>query len=278
MRARLLASIAACFVLSCGAGAEAPAGFTMSTTVDPPVAVLAELFTSEGCSSCPPADDVLTNLIRQQPIPNVTIIGAGEHVDYWNDLGWRDVFSAPTFTTRQSDYERTVFHTGSVYTPQAVIDGRFQVVGSDSAALRRAIANAAAAPKAMVTVTPRSFSDPNVTTQIDVTIPPALRPTHPLDVVAAIVERNLVTRVQRGENGGRVLKHGAVMRRLVTAGTMKVEDRYFSKAVTMPLDAGWKRPDVQLVAFVQDRTTRTIVGVGANGLNNVAASTQPVNK
>ena len=243
----------------------------MSTSVARPAAVIVELFTSEGCSSCPPADAELTRLIEQQPIPNVTVIGLGEHVDYWDNLGWRDVFSAPTFTVRQSDYERTVFRTGSVYTPQAIVDGRFQVVGSDSAALRRAIVNAAAASKASVTTTTRPSSGSNLTAQIDVALPPALPLTHPLDVVAGIVERNLATRVQRGENGGRLLKHGAVVRQFVTAGTVKGEARSFSRTLTLPLDAAWKRPDLQLVAFVQDRTTRAIVGAAVEELNVAAA-------
>jgi len=244
----------------------------MPPTIDHSATVLVELFTSEGCSSCPPADDVLTNLIRQQPIPNVTVIGMGEHVDYWDGLGWRDVFSAPTFTVRQSDYDRVVFHTGSVYTPQVVVDGRFQLVGSDSAAVRRAIVTAAGAPKASMTVIQQSSASSNVTAQIDVALPWTFTPTHPLDVVAAIVERNLTTQVQRGENGGRLLKHGAVARQFVAVGTMKGEDRNFSKTITVSFDAAWKRPDLQLVGFVQDRTTKAIVGAVAEGLNPVAST------
>src|SRR5262249_26843831 len=148
-----------------------------------------------------------------------------------------------------------------------VVDGRFQVVGSDSAALRRAIVNAAVTPKAAVSIRPQLSAASDLVAQIDVAIPSTLTPTHPLDVVGAIVERNLATRVQRGENGGHLLKHGAVVRRFVAVGTMKAEDRSFSKRITVPLEAGWKRPDVQLVAFVQDRTTKAIVGVAADGSN-----------
>src|SRR6201989_2261638 len=123
MQALLIIALAIAATASCGVSADSAA--RQST-------VLIELFTSEGCSSCPPADDVLSDLIRNQPIPNVTIVGFGEHVDYWDTLGWRDVFSAPAFTDRQSDYEKQVFHTGSIYTPQAIVDGRFQLVGSRS--------------------------------------------------------------------------------------------------------------------------------------------------
>src|SRR5262245_13661203 len=113
---------------------------------DTQTAVLVELFTSEGCSSCPPADEVLTDLLQRQPLERVTVIGLGEHVDYWDQLGWRDQFSSQAFTSRQSEYESKVFHSGSIYTPQLVIDGRFQVVGSDQAAVRRLITRAAESP------------------------------------------------------------------------------------------------------------------------------------
>jgi hypothetical protein len=223
-------------------------------------AVVVELFTSEGCSSCPPADALLSDLIRTQPVPNVTIIGFGEHVDYWDNLGWRDVFSSPAFTTRQSDYESRVFRTGSIYTPQAVVDGRFQLVGSDRSALQRAIANAARGAKADVRVAASPTGASELAAQIDVAIPSEMTTSHTLDVVVALVERNLATNVQRGENGGHLLKHGAVARTFTAAGAINPSSRTFSTRLTVPLEAGWKRPDLQIVAFVQDRTTKAIVG------------------
>lgn len=92
--------------------------------------VLAELFTSEGRSSCPPADQVLTKLVQQQPIKGVTVIGMSENVDYWNSLGWVDPFSSPLFSSRQSEYAERAFHGPGVYTPQIVIDGSIQEVGT----------------------------------------------------------------------------------------------------------------------------------------------------
>jgi hypothetical protein len=235
---------------------------------DKQTTVLVELFTSEGCSSCPPADDVLSNLLRTQPIPHVRIVGFGEHVDYWDNLGWRDVFSAPTFTVRQSDYERQVFHSGSIYTPQAIVDGRFQMVGSDGPALRRAIEKAAMSPKAELTV---GVTMPNASMavgQIDVNIPAELTPAHPLDVVVAVVERNLATRVQRGENGGHLLKHSAVARTFASAGAITSSQRAFSKSVVLPLNSAWKKADVEIVAFVQGRTTKAVVGAATPPLSH----------
>src|SRR2546428_12779716 len=96
-------------------------------------AVLVELFTSEGCSSCPPADAVLARLHREQPVPSVQLIVLSEHVDYWNSLGWKDPFSAAVFSDRQGRYG------GHIYTPQAVVDGRADLLGSDERGLVRAV-------------------------------------------------------------------------------------------------------------------------------------------
>ena len=98
--------------------------------------VVVELFTSEGCSSCPPADDVLSQLAHRQPVPGVEVLALGEHVDYWDRLGWRDPFSSPAFSSRQSTYDARVFHASQVYTPQLVIDGRLERVGSNARAVQ----------------------------------------------------------------------------------------------------------------------------------------------
>jgi hypothetical protein len=229
---------------------------------DRPTAVIVELFTSEGCSSCPPADDVLTELVKRQPLHNVTIIGLGEHVDYWDQLGWRDPFSSEQFTSRQSEYESRVFHFGSIYTPQLVVDGRFQVVGSDRAAVRRIIGNAAQSAKATVNVTTLSSGPNEARVEIDIVIPTEISRGHTFDVVTGIVENGLTTQVRRGENGGRLLKHSSVARRMTVVGTIDGSTGTFSRTVTEPLPATWNNANLQTIAFVQDRSTRAIVGAG----------------
>jgi hypothetical protein len=128
------------------ASTRSPAHAGQSSRVE----VVAELFTSEGCSSCPPADQLLASLASAQPIEGVDVLALGEHVDYWDRLGWRDPFSSALFSQRQNQYDEAVFRTNQVYTPQLVADGQFQCVGSDRAAVERALRAAAALPKAIV--------------------------------------------------------------------------------------------------------------------------------
>src|SRR5438034_10624758 len=116
-----------------------------------PMPILVELFTSEGCSDCPPADTVLGQLIRTQPIGGAEIVGLGEHVDYWDRLGWKDRFSSAALTGRQQLYQ-TRFGTESIYTPQMVVDGRAEFVGSDAPAARKAIEKALALPHRRVSL------------------------------------------------------------------------------------------------------------------------------
>src|SRR5215475_7917611 len=123
-----------------------------SKNADQPVRpVIVELFTSEGCSSCPPADALLARLDHEQRIGNAEIIALEEHVDYWDQLGWNDPFSGKQWTERQEDYANA-FGNAGVYTPQMVIDGRVEFVGSAQNKARNAIAEAAKEPKAEVSI------------------------------------------------------------------------------------------------------------------------------
>ena len=148
-------------------------------TPSPPLAsipVLVELFTSEGCSSCPPADALLARLQRDQPVPNANIIVLEEHVDYWDHLGWHDRFSSHQITDRQPSYARRL-RLDDIYTPQMVIDGTDQFTGNDSAHALRAIAQAAHTPKLNLTLSPVTFDGTHLSGQSRSHPPPRLLPT-----------------------------------------------------------------------------------------------------
>lgn len=223
--------------------------------------VVVELFTSEGCSSCPPADAVLAQLNVEQPITGVQIIGFEEHVDYWDRLGWRDPFSSAASSARQAEYQRTVFRTGTVYTPQAVINGRIEALGSDRSALSAAVRKVAqeAVPTLRVAAVRRGSS---LLVSVQADGRECATPAEPCDVVVVVTEDHLVTHVQRGENGGRTLVHGAVLRQLATAGTVSAGDGGLSTDVSIKWDPAWQGANLHAVAFLQSRRGRQIVAAG----------------
>jgi hypothetical protein len=219
-----------------------------------PVPVVVELFTSEGCSSCPAADEVARSLEARQPVPGAEVIVLGEHVDYWDRLGWKDPFSAAAFSGRQRQYA-TVFKADS-YTPQAVVNGRYELVGSRSAELSQRIAEATRAPRATV-----ALSCPTATTlAVRVgNLPPGTRAP---EVLLALTETGLATQVGRGENAGRLLHHAAVVRALRPLGAVGATGT-FAATVPLPQGAGWAQAHLRAVVLVQERASRRIVGVGA---------------
>ncbi len=224
--------------------------------------VVAELFTSEGCSSCPPADALLRRLAHEQLVPGVRVLALGEHVDYWDRLGWRDPFSSPGFSNRQSEYEARVFHSGSVYTPQFVINGRLQEVGNEVSAVRRAIARAAHDAKAKVVVTAQPDDAGHLRVEVQAATAPGIVIGERADVIVALTEDELTSDVQRGENRGRLLKHGAVVRSLTALGSLTAVNA-FSGMTSIPTAPSWVTKNLAVVAFVQERQSRRIVGAAS---------------
>lgn len=205
-----------------------------------PVPVLAELFTSEGCSSCPPADRLLQQLDRMQPVPGARIIVLSEHVDYWNQLGWRDPYSSPVFSRRQEQYARVL--GSEVATPQIVVDGRIPVLGNDADAVQKAIARAAGRGKAPVRVGTAGRDGGEV--QVPVSIAPLARGR--ADVWIAMADEADQSSVGRGENAGRTLTHVAVVRTLSKVGRVDKSEG-MEKTLRMPMGAAPGRIVVFLV-------------------------------
>ena len=220
--------------------------------------VIVELFTSEGCSSCPPADALLSQLTRNQPVAGADVIALGEHVDYWDHGGWADRFSSRRFSARQSDYANA-FRKDTVYTPQMIVDGQTQFVGSDEDAARAAITRAARQPKAHVSVT--RIGD-TLSVRVD-HLPPAAS-SGPDEVMLAITEAGLSSSVGGGENAGRRLGHSAVVRQLTPLGT--ASGGAFTASSALALSPSWRHGNLSAVVFVQERGSRRIVGAAEVGL------------
>lgn len=237
-------------------------------TVDAPrtdtktrVPVLVELFTSEGCSSCPPADAVLQTLDQKQPIDGVEIIPLSLHVDYWNDLGWADPFSDAAFSARQSDYS-TAFGGNRVYTPQMIVDGRAEFVGSRTERARQAIAEAARTPKAAITLQKNADDAAKIPAlTIKVARVPTVSDGDTAEVWLAITESGLTSQVARGENSGRRLPHTAVTRSLQRLGTVK--DSAFTATPGLELNDKWQRDQLRAVVFVQEASSRRVLGAAS---------------
>jgi hypothetical protein len=212
--------------------------------------VVVELFTSEGCSSCPPADAMLIKLSHQRSTNIANLILLEEHVEYWNDGGWHDRFSGPTYTQRQYDYVHKL-HLATAYTPQIVIDGHLQTSGNKPADVQQFLLQAAKTPKPVAVTLQLTAPDK---LQVAVDNPSRAK----VDVLFAVTEDDLSTNVKAGENGGHTLTHSAVVRELNRLGS--TSDAKFEKTVNVPQKSDWKKSDLRAVVFVQNASTGEVLG------------------
>jgi hypothetical protein len=215
-------------------------------------AVVVELFTSEGCSSCPPADALLGQLRDDKALNGIDVIPLGFHVDYWNYLGWQDRFSSHAFSQRQEQYASKLALNGA-YTPQMIVNGTDQFVGSNSGQAHAAITRAAAA-QSLATIDLSAAQD-----KLHVNVRSSGKGDG--DVLLAVTEDNLTNKIGAGENGGRVLRHSAVVRDFRVLGKLNAGN--FQSEVPLKLDKDWKRADLRVVVFVQDAGSTKILGAAA---------------
>lgn len=229
------------------------------------VPVIVELFTSEGCSSCPPADALLSRLQAEQPIPGAEVIAIEEHVDYWDQQGWRDPFSSPEWTERQRDYAEVLPDHG-VYTPQMVIDGSTGLVGSRAEESGQRIEEAATRAKVPVTVAIGPAEKKN-RAEIQVQVGPLAAADNPKDymeVWLAIIESGLHSAVKGGENDGRDLYHAPVLRKLQKLGVaFHGTERGFAGTTSVSLDRKRNTGNLRVVAFVQERRSKRVLGAAS---------------
>src|SRR5437868_8864671 len=262
----IVSFLALAFAVTFALAEPHPSAISPSLNPQTGMPVIVELFTSEGCSSCPPADALLARYESQQPVANAQIIALEEHVDYWNELGWVDPFSGREWTNRQADYA-TSLGNGNPYTPQMVVDGRTEFVGSRESQARQAIARAAFEPKTRVSVgfQPGEKSGAG-TVQIVVDKLASSSPGDEPEIWLAITETDLHSDVTRGENAGRALGHASIARVLRKVGRAQGNaDVAFSQSSPIKLDSRWKVANLHAVAFVQERKSRRILGAAIVG-------------
>jgi hypothetical protein len=223
--------------------------------------LLVELFTSEGCSSCPPVDAFLQKL-DQQPVSGEEMIVLSEHVDYWNHIGWKDPYSSRFYSDRQRAYARR-FGLDSVYTPQIVVDGTSEFVGSDAALADKAFAKELGKPKLAVRVSSVSVDGANLL--LAHLESGALQESFGIreaDVYFAVALNRAESKVARGENAGRTLAHVAVVRSMMKVGTLR-PGQIFSQDIHLKLDPGTDTRNLRLIAFVQEPDQGRVIGATA---------------
>jgi hypothetical protein len=227
--------------------------------------VLIELFTSEGCSSCPPADAFLQKLDQSQPVAGTQLIVLSEHVDYWNGIGWKDPYSSHEYSERQSVYADH-FGLNSIYTPQMVVDGRFELVGGDERRATQAIREAAKTRKAPVRISFGSSDDKNVIVHVQAGPLPATLAPASAGVFLAIADNTDESQVRGGENSGRTLRHVAVLRNLTRIG---VVDTFTAFSHDLKVELNPKNPrNLRVVVIVQQADVGGVVGAGFARLSN----------
>jgi hypothetical protein len=222
--------------------------------------VVMELFTSEGCSSCPPADALISELGASSK----SVIPLAYHVDYWNHLGWADPFSSRQWSERQSDYARAMNLDGE-YTPQMVISGAWQCGGSDAGSIERAVAAAhATSPRGRTSIQTSLAAAGSRKLQVKVNAQLLTAGPGRLVVMLAIYENGLVSKIGAGENGGREITYDYTVRKLLPAFELDaMQPGSFVQEMTIDLDRSWSLDHLGVAAFIQDPTSLRIEGASA---------------
>jgi hypothetical protein len=219
--------------------------------------ILLELFTSEGCSSCPPADNYIRQADRAQPIPGVNLIVLSEHVDYWDHDGWKDPFSSAAFTERQDDYVRAL-GLSTPYTPQIIINGN-EILKGDTRQIKELYAKAAADSKVDVrvgSVTVEGQPSNVVRAHLDVEGASA---KHNADVFVAVALDHAESEVLGGENSGKHLAYVAVVQEIKKVGKLD-KGKNFSQDVQLKLKSAVDPKNLRIVAFVQEPGPGKVIG------------------
>jgi len=245
MRSNLAVCLA---VIAWYAGTECRAFAADAAPVTP---VVVELFTSEGCSSCPPADALLKAMDSTQAVPGVHLIVIEEHVDYWDGQGWKDPFSSHEITLRQTDYTARL-HVREPYTPEMVVDGAYEFTGNDRTRAVEALTKAVALPTVSVRISSIAVNNGKLMAHIESDSVP-----EKADVMVALVLDHAESQVLKGENGGHHLEHVAVLTNLSKVGKAE-KGRPFSKDIS--LGSKSLTQPCRLITFLQEPGQGKIIG------------------
>lgn len=233
--------------------------------------VVVELFTSEGCSTCPPADALLLKLETRQPVEDAYVIALEEHVDYWNQQGWIDPYSSVEWTVRQQEYIAK-FKKDGPYTPQMIVDGQRQFVGGREQETEQEIQEAATRAKTEVTVAveePAADGTQQFRVRVGKLIGNMDRDT--AEIWLAVTEKGLESAVRSGENAGRDLHHASVLRMLRKIGLASTSGEStfaFEASPRLKFKSAWRRQNLQIVVFVQEKKSWRILGAASVGAMN----------
>lgn len=229
---------------------------TEHTAVETRGFALVELYTSEGCSSCPPADAVVAKIEKESAGKPIYILAY--HVDYWNHLGWKDQFSSADFSKRQKDYARYL-KTDGIYTPQIIVNGKTEFIGSEEKTLRNAIStnlqNVEAGKISLeaVNITPKQFTLKYTIVNIDKNAVLQL----------AVVEKSATSKVAAGENGGRTLEHVQIVRRL-----QQVDLKGEAGSANIALPDGFNAKAWEIIGFLQNKSSGAVTGAARASFMN----------
>lgn len=209
---------------------------------------LLELYTSEGCSSCPPADELLGRIQNEYQDKNVFVLAY--HVDYWDKQGWKDVFSNASFTKRQYDYAQFLGKE-PIYTPQVIINGKADYIGSQETSLRNGIKSALSRPAVLELALETKQLNDRLT--LHYTISGAFKNSR---LLVAVVQKSAKSDVKRGENAHRVLSHYQIVHRL-----QAIDLKAAKGSSTIALPKNYNSQDFEIIGFVQDLKSGVILGV-----------------
>ena len=235
-------------------------GFGQSAAA--PTPILVELFTSEGCSSCPPADALLQKMDAFQPVPGAQLIVLSEHVDYWDQEGWKDQYSSRELTNRQKGYVSEL-GLATAYTPQIIVDGTAELHANDPQQVKTAFEKALKDAKIPINLDSVNFAGPQEAAvvhghlQVD-----AGSENHNADIYIAVALNRAETQVLRGENQGQTLTHVAVVQQMVKVGKVQKKGS-FSQDFEVKLKPGTKPGEVRIIAFVQEPGSGKVVAAAS---------------